>query len=206
MGDIGTLNTFVSGATALSADVNQNFDDIRTAFNDTGLKTDVTEVCTAPQDMPAGTSAAPGLYFGSDTDTGLYRIGADNLGLTAGGVQQYDVNGSRTLMRLSGMTAQDDQGNKTGSITLTLTQAWSKITLTGNVTISTMTAGQTGCGYYIDIYQDATGSRTITWAANVVWGDAGAPTLTTTASKGDTVFLLYDGTDFRGTLVWKGLA
>lgn len=35
--------------------------------------------------IPDGTVAAPSLYFGSDTNTGIYRIGADTLGIAAGG-------------------------------------------------------------------------------------------------------------------------
>jgi hypothetical protein len=39
----------------------------------------------APLRLANGTFALPSLTFDSDTDTGIYRIGANNLGVTAGG-------------------------------------------------------------------------------------------------------------------------
>jgi hypothetical protein len=38
-----------------------------------------------------GTVAAPALYFSSDTDTGIYRIGANNIGVAANGAKVLDV-------------------------------------------------------------------------------------------------------------------
>lgn len=38
-----------------------------------------------------GTVALPSLAFGSDTDTGIYRIGANNLGIAAAGAKVLDV-------------------------------------------------------------------------------------------------------------------
>ena len=45
--------------------------------------------------IPDGTVTAPGLYFGSDVNNGLYRIGTDNWGISAGGVlaQSYGTLG-----------------------------------------------------------------------------------------------------------------
>jgi hypothetical protein len=41
-----------------------------------------------------GTAAAPGLAFASDTDTGLYRPGADSLGFATAGVSQMSLSGT----------------------------------------------------------------------------------------------------------------
>ena len=48
---------------------------------------------------PDGTAAAPAAAFADDTDTGIFRAGADNMQFTAGGVTQagVDANGLRTL-------------------------------------------------------------------------------------------------------------
>lgn len=42
-----------------------------------------------------GSAASPALQFGSDSNTGLYRVGADNLGLGVGGALKLDINSSR---------------------------------------------------------------------------------------------------------------
>lgn len=42
--------------------------------------------------FPNGTVSAPGISFSSDTDTGFYRIGANNLGVTTNGVKQFDFS------------------------------------------------------------------------------------------------------------------
>jgi hypothetical protein len=44
-----------------------------------------------------------------------------------------------------------------------------------------------------EIIQDGTGSRTVSWNAAYDFGTAGAPTLTTTASKRDLVGFVYSG-------------
>ena len=56
----------------------------------------------------------------------------------------------------------------------------------GNITIalSNTTAGQ--C-FIVRILQDGTGSRTVTWFTTIKWAGGVAPTLTTTASKADTL-------------------
>lgn len=52
-----------------------------------------------------------------------------------------------------------------------------------------------GMTYVLEVIQDATGSRTATWASAFDWGSAGAPTLSTGASKHDFVTLYcYDDT------------
>lgn len=38
-----------------------------------------------------GTVAAPGMYFSSDTNTGIYRIGADNMGIACNGAKVLDI-------------------------------------------------------------------------------------------------------------------
>jgi hypothetical protein len=52
-----------------------------------------------------------------------------------------------------------------------------------------------GGSYVLELVQDATGTRTITWPGTFKWGDDGAPTLTVTGAKTDYIFILYDGTN-----------
>ena len=62
----------------------------------------------------------------------------------------------------------------------------------GNITIalSNATVGQV---FMIRILQDATGSRTVTWFTTIKWAGGSAPTLTTTASKADTMGFICTG-------------
>jgi hypothetical protein len=45
----------------------------------------------------------------------------------------------------------------------------------------------------LTVIQDGTGSRTLTWNATYEFKDDTAPTLTTTASKGDLFIFKYNG-------------
>ena len=69
-----------------------------------------------------------------------------------------------------------------------------KLTLGGNRTLSAPT-NAVGSGQYISllVIQDGTGSRTLTWNAAYEFTADIAPTLTTTASKGDLFTFRYNG-------------
>lgn len=81
-----------------------------------------------------------------------------------------------------------------------------QVTLTANCTLSFSNVPSGGFGITVELIQDATGSRTVTWPAAVTWAGGTAPTLTTTASAVDVVALYTPdgGTTWRGALV--GLA
>jgi hypothetical protein len=73
------------------------------------------------------------------------------------------------------------------------TQDVAKVTLAGNRTLSSATSGTTGQFISLLIIQDGTGSRTLTWNAAYEFASDTAPTLTTTASKGDLFVFRYNG-------------
>jgi len=68
------------------------------------------------------------------------------------------------------------------------------VTLGDNRTlaISNEDAGQK---FIINLVQDGTGSRTVTWFSTIKWAGGSAPTLTTTANKADSFGFLCTGTD-----------
>lgn len=74
------------------------------------------------------------------------------------------------------------------------TQSVAKVTLGGNRTISAPSNGTTGQFASLLVIQDGTGSRTLTWNAVYEFASDTAPTLTTTASKGDLFVFRYNGT------------
>jgi hypothetical protein len=69
-----------------------------------------------------------------------------------------------------------------------------RITLTGNVTVTGLANPRSGVFYTIWFKQDATGSRTVAWAAalGIKWAGGSAPTITVTAGKQDQITIIWD--------------
>lgn len=63
------------------------------------------------------------------------------------------------------------------------------VILGGNRTMGVPTNAKGGMTYVLEVLQDATGSRTLSWPSNYDFGAAGAPVLSTGANKRDIVFL-----------------
>ena len=76
------------------------------------------------------------------------------------------------------------------------TQDVCKLTLGGNRTLAAPTNNTTGQFISILVIQDGTGSRTLTWNAVFEFKDDTAPTLTTTAAKGDLFVFRYNGSKY----------
>lgn len=74
------------------------------------------------------------------------------------------------------------------------------VTLGGNRTMAAPTNLKVGT-YVLNVLQDGTGSRTITWNAVFKWPAATAPVLTTTASRRDIIFFYSDGTNMYGSFL-----
>jgi hypothetical protein len=84
-------------------------------------------------------------------------------------------------------------GSITGAQALDVaSQSYFAYTLTGNVTFSFSNVPSTGTAISVtvELLQDGTGSRTVTWPASVKWPGGTVPTLTTTAAKTDIITLL----------------
>jgi hypothetical protein len=65
------------------------------------------------------------------------------------------------------------------------------VTLGGNRAFAAPTNVKDGWTYILDIIQDATGSRTPTWNSIFEWGASGPPTLSTAATKRDSLTFVY---------------
>jgi len=70
-----------------------------------------------------------------------------------------------------------------------------KVTLGANRTIAAPSGTSPAAGQFValTVIQDGTGSRTLTWNATYEFKDDTAPTLTTTAAKGDLFVFKYNG-------------
>lgn len=69
----------------------------------TGLSVTGTGTFSGVMKVPDGTKTAPGLEFTSDPDTGIYRIGANNLGVSCGDTKILDV--ATTGLGVTGTTS-----------------------------------------------------------------------------------------------------
>ncbi len=72
------------------------------------------------------------------------------------------------------------------------------LTLDANCTL-TFPAAAAGKSFTVVLVQDVTGSRLVTWPAEVLWPGGTAPTLTTTGGQSDVIsFMCADGTNWHG--------
>ncbi len=69
----------------------------------------------------------------------------------------------------------------------------------GNETL-VFTAPSNPCNLILEIVQDSTGGRTITWPASVKWVGGITPNLSTSANTIDIAGFLYDGANYIGQL------
>jgi len=116
---------------------------------------------------------------------------------------QSDLAGRVTTTSGGGET-YFDAGNSGSAITINIANGnVQKITLTANCTITlTSPSGGAYRSLMLYVFQDAVGSRTITWPGSVSWGSSGAPILSTTATRMDKILL--DTVD--GGVTWYGAA
>lgn len=84
------VNTFVSGNTVTAAGHNQNWDDLATEMTNS-VAADGQTSLTGALKAASGTVGAPGVTFASDPDSGLYRIGSNNIGVAVNGAKVLDV-------------------------------------------------------------------------------------------------------------------
>lgn len=102
-----------------------------------------------------------------------------------------------------------DAGNGGAAINLDLVNGnIQKVTLNSASCTLTLTSPAAGAmrALTLLVFQDGVGGRTITWPGSVKWGIAGAPVLSTGASKMDMVslFTVDGGTNWYGALGAKG--
>ncbi len=222
MPQIGTLTSFTANTTAVAAQVNANFTEIKSKVN-----TYCAFLDAAAQTFTGNQTITPSAGVALTVTSGGVTITSGGLTISAGG---FTVTGNSsvtgTLTASSTLTASNALTVTAGNLTMSGGQAIAKrvdggasgtaktidfdtgnvhrLKLTGNCTL-TLSNGRTGASYVVELMQDATGSRTVTWPASVVWGSAGAPTLTTTASRKDVIILLYNGVKYIASVYEFGV-
>lgn len=140
-GGVFSINTtgqpVVAGTTISASVFNALTADLATGLSTCMLK-DGTQTATAGIGFFAGTVSLPGIYFGTDTATGLYRIGLNNTGYSINGTKLLDLAagavGVTGTLSLSGLlTSTVSSGNFLISNTATTGNAFGRISnTTGN--------------------------------------------------------------------------
>jgi len=103
-GTYAVPTSFTSGSTISSSSVNANFTDVGSELSNS-LPRDGQAAMTGQFKAASGTAAAPGLTFGSDTDTGFYRKSADTIGVAVGGAEVGEFSSKGTSFIPAGMIA-----------------------------------------------------------------------------------------------------
>ena len=153
-------NPVVTGTTISSSTHNSTMSDVATELTDS-LSRSGKGAMTAALELADGTVAAPGLSFDTDTDVGLYRIGANNPGFSVNGVltQAWSTTTS-TFPR--GVTVTQSQAD-TGAVVATANGTATAVTGTGGSTSgagASFTGGAPN-GQGLGVTGDGTGTGTI---------------------------------------------
>lgn len=119
-GGVFSINTtgqpVVSGTTISASVFNALTADLATGLSTCMLK-DGTQTATAGIGFYAGTVSLPGIYLGTDTSTGFYRIGLNNNGYAVGGAKVLDI--ASTGLSVTGALSATNNVNADQSFTLT---------------------------------------------------------------------------------------
>lgn len=171
------------------------------------------KVTNGVAEMADGTAAAPSLTFGSDTNTGLYRVGADTLGIAAGGVKvgEFGSNGITGVVRTA--TAVTASGT---AVDFTSIPSWVKrvtvmlsaVSLSGTALVrfrlgdSTIaTSGYSGVGSYVA----AAGAASVAQTAGFDIYTSGTPS-SSAAYSGSITFVNVSGNTWLASGVFAAAA
>jgi hypothetical protein len=96
------VNTFASGQPVTASGHNQNWDDLATEMTNS-VAADGQTTMTGPLKAANGSEGAPSHSFGSDTNTGAYRSGADEYSITTGGTRRVAVSSAGLDIKSGGL-------------------------------------------------------------------------------------------------------
>lgn len=158
-----------------------------TAGTFTGNGSAITGITVTAPNVTAGTFAAGNFAF------------QGNVTASSGTVSVAAVLATSGQMR----AARTTQTGAGGSVSFSSSNHV-RHTMTGNGTL-TLTGGVAGGVYTVEVLQDGTGGRTVTWSG-ATWDGGSAPTLTTTANRKSILTFYYDGSNYCGVLFGRDFA
>lgn len=157
-------NPVVTGTTIASTWANTTLDDIKTELTDS-LSRSAKGGMLSPLGLVDGTVGAPGLAFNNELSTGLYRVAANQLGVTVAGTQRLLFEGTAPVAKFTSPLLAADAGddyvfdttnNRTaGNLFAVKTAAANRFVITaGGAVVASATVGE----YYVS--GDNVGFRT----------------------------------------------
>jgi len=138
-----------------------------------------------------GGSSTPSYSFNADTGTGMWRIGAGDVGFGSATVQQYHINANGLIHNTRHQLKQG--ASIASATTITLGNDGNVFTITGTTVITTITTTNWQAGSRITLIFTTGAAGMIGTGGNITNRAAGATT-TTANSAWD---LVYDGTAWR---------
>ena len=170
---------------------NADIDIIPNGTGDVNLGSDTVQIGDNNADATLTTQGTGDLILNTNNGTNAGNI---TLADGANGDIAFTTNGTGKVK------FNDAAYNPEETLTDASTISWdsqaapvAKVTLAGNRTINAATNGVAGQFVSLLVIQDGTGSRTLTWNAAYEFKNDTAPTLTSTASKGDVFVFRYNG-------------
>jgi hypothetical protein len=150
-----------------------------------------------------------GINIANANDNNDVIVGNSFSNNTAGNLNDSGTNtkvrGNQNVADYNQIQTYTPAGGATATIDLSLSNVHHITMPAGNITIA-LTNGRVGQCFIIRILQDGGGSRTVTWFTTIKWAGGSAPTLTTTASKADTVgFEITGSSTYDGFVVGTNL-
>jgi len=141
-----------------------------------------------------GTEALPSLTFDSDLDTGIYRVGANQIGISTGASNRLlldDTNATFSgIVKMDGGLLHTSTGSRSGPGAVGLTDIVVEITTTGTGNALTLANGTDGQVLKLVYKAETTGTDTAILTPTTY---AGGSTITFT-DIGDTATLIYKTT------------
>lgn len=99
-----------------------------------------------------------------------------------------------------------ERGDSSTAITVDLSIAdVTQVTLSANTTITLDMSPRAGTVAFVELVQDATGSRTVAWT-NAKWAGGSAPVITATASKKDLIQFVRTNVTSSPWVGWRVVA
>lgn len=152
-----------------------------------GESVDIGDVIIASADNAGGTEASVGTSWFVVEHNGTIGVTYASLAEVRAGVESAKAIAPDKLIASAAFQTLTDAAPTAWDMALGYNAKW---TLGANRTLSTPTNPKEGITYSLQVIQDGTGTRTVTWPASFDWGSAGAPTLSTGAGKKDLVTLI----------------